>query len=107
MEWKYENGRIYSLSEDNELLAEVTYADKENGVVDINHTYVNPVLRGKGVAGTLMELVTEHLRKHSLKATASCSYANEWLKKHREEYSDIISADIDNEAIACKIDGKH
>lgn len=107
MDWKYENGRIYCLSEDNELLAETTFVRKENGEVDINHTYVNPLLRGKGVAGTMMEVVAEYLRKQSLKATASCSYANVWLQKHREVYADIISKDIDDEAIACKIDGKH
>lgn len=95
------------MSEDNELLAETTYVYKSNGVVDIIHTYVSPELRGKGVANSMMELVAEYLRKHSLKVTASCSYANSWLKKHREEYSDIISDELDKEAAACKIDGKH
>lgn len=107
MDWKFENGRIYSVNENNELMAETTYVLKENGEVDINHTYVNPQLRGQGVAGAMMEEVAGYLRKQSLKATATCSYANSWLKKHRDEYSDIISKDIDNEAIACKIDGKH
>lgn len=107
MDWKYENGRIYSLNEDNELLAETTYEIKENGEVDINHTYVNPALRGKGVAGAMMELVAVYLRKQHLKTTATCSYANSWLKKHREEYADIISKDIDSEATACRIDGRH
>jgi len=107
MNWQYENGRIYSISEDNELLAETTYVMKENGLVDINHTYVAPELRGKGVASEMMGVVAKYFRNHSLKATASCSYANSWLKKHREEYADIISEELDNEAAACRIDGKH
>lgn len=107
MNWQYENGRIFSISEDKELLAEATYEMKQNGVVDINHTYVNPELRGKGVAGEMMEVLAKYFMKHSLKATASCSYANSWLKKHREEYGDIISEELDNEAAACKIDGRH
>jgi len=55
----------------------------------------------------MMEVVAEYLRAKSLKATATCPYANVWFKKHKEAYIDIISKDIDNEATACKIDGKH
>jgi len=107
VDWKFENGRIYSVDENNELLAETTFEYKDNGEVNIDYTYVNPVLRGKGVAGKMMEVVAEYLRKNSLKATATCSYANSWLKKNREAYSDIISEEIDDEAVACKIDVKH
>lgn len=93
MDWKYENGRIYSVNEKDELMAETTFNFKEDGDVDINHTYVNPALRGQGAAGKMMEVVAEYLRKNGLKATATCSYANSWLKKHSESYSDIISKD--------------
>ncbi|HHY81853.1 MAG TPA: N-acetyltransferase [Clostridiales bacterium] len=107
MNWIFEDGRIYSVDENNELLAETTFVYKENSEVNIDYTYVNPALRGKGIAGKMMEVVADYLRKNSLKATATCSYANAWLKKHREAYSDIISKDIDDEAVSCKIDGNH
>ncbi len=94
MEWKYESGRIYSVDENNELVAEVTYVFAKNGVVNINHTYVNPQYRGKGIAGKLMETMVEYLRKNSLKTIAQCSYANSWFKKHRELYSDVISEEL-------------
>ena len=54
-----------------------------------------------------MEVVAEYLRKNSLKTTATCSYANAWLKKNKDLYSDIISRDIDHEAVSCNIDRKH
>ena len=107
MNWKFEKERIYSVDENGELMAETTLVFKANGEVDIDHTYVNPILRGKGVAGKMMKVVAEYLSKKSLKATATCSYANTWLKRHRESYSDIISEGIDDVASACKIDGKH
>lgn len=107
MNWTYENGRIYSINDQNELMAETTFVYKENGEVDIDHTYVNPVLRGQGVAGIMMELTAQYIREKGLKATASCSYANAFLKKHREDYADILSKDLESEAPACKIDGKH
>lgn len=107
MNWNYENGRIYSINESNQLLAETTFVLKNKKEVVIDHTYVNPDLRGQGVAGKMMEAIAEYLRENKLKATATCSYALIWLKKHSETYSDIISEDINNEAIACNINGKH
>ena len=72
MDWKYENGRIYSVDQNNELMSEATFVVQENGVVVIDHTYVNPVLRGQHVAGKMMEVVSDYLRKNRLKASATC-----------------------------------
>lgn len=107
MNWQYENGRIYSTDEKGELMAETTFCRKENGEMDIDYTYVNPVLRGHGVAGKMMEVVAEHFRKERLKTTATCSYANIWLKRHGKQYPDILSEDTSDQAVACKIDRKH
>lgn len=107
MDWKFEEGRIYSTDEKGELMAEATYVFKENGDVDIDHTFVNPVLRGQGVAGKMMEIVAEFLRGEGLRATATCSYANLWFKKNAASNTDILSEELDSEAIACKIDGAH
>lgn len=95
MDWQYEIGRIYSKNENDELMAETTYAVADGNRVVINHTYVNPVLRGQGVAGKMMEVVAEHFRKNGLKADATCSYAREWFKRHKERYSDILSDDFE------------
>jgi len=95
MKWQYEAGRIYSKNENNELMAETTFSFACNNRVVVNHTYVNPVLRGQGVAGKMMEVVAEHFRENGLKANATCSYAREWFKKHRETYSDILSEDFE------------
>ncbi len=107
MDWKYEEGRVYWVDENNELMAEATFVIKDDGEVDIDHTFVNPSLRGQGVAGKMMEALAEHLREKGKKASASCSYAKNWLKKRREAYSDIISDRFDDDTMACKIDGKH
>ena len=34
MNWKYENGRIYSTDEKGELMCEATFIRKENGEMD-------------------------------------------------------------------------
>ena len=73
----------------------------------IVHTYVEPLLRGQGLASRMMAIVAEYLRENGLKATASCSYAYDWLKRNEESYSDIISKEINDQPIACRIDAKH
>ena len=95
MIWNYEPGRVYYVDETNTCLAEATFVFLDNRTVDINHTYVDPSLRGQGVAGELMEAVALQLRQDGLKAVASCSYANAWLNKHRDSYADVISDNLD------------
>ncbi|MEA4915795.1 MAG: GNAT family N-acetyltransferase [Christensenella sp.] len=91
MEFQIEDGRIFNVNEANELMAEATYVYLRDGVVDIDHTYVNPVLRGQGIAGKLMEALAGELRVKGLKATATCSYAEVWLEKNRAANQDIIA----------------
>lgn len=95
MNWIDEPGRIYCVDETNACIAEATYVFLDENTVDINHTYVDPALRGQGVAGEMMEVVARRLRKDGLKAVASCSYANAWLNKHRESYFDVISENLE------------
>jgi predicted GNAT family acetyltransferase len=90
MEFKITQGRVFALDEYQAVLAEATYVPVRAGVVDINHTYVNPLLRGQGIAGQLMELLANELRKQGLKAVASCSYADVWLERNRAAYADVI-----------------
>lgn len=107
MDWKYESGRIYNMDDKGELMAEVTFEDKGDAKINVDHVYVNPVLRGQGTAGKLMLVLVDYLRSNKFKATATCSYANGWFKKNKELYKDIISEEIIDEVIACKINGKH
>ena len=91
MEFQITDGRIYYRNDQNEVLAEVTYSYMNESVVDIDHTYVSPVLRGQGIAGKLMEALASELRAKGLKATASCSYADAWLEKNRDRFGDVIA----------------
>lgn len=107
MNWEYEEGRITGRDDQGRLLAEATFVFRGKGEVDIDHTFVDPSLRGQGVAAQLMTVVAEYLRKNGLKASASCSYANAWLQKNEKAYADIIAQELDSQPLACKLDGKH
>ena len=81
MEFKVNpNSIVYG--DDSRELARITYPQVKDGVVDIDHTFVDEELRGQGMAGQLMERFLQELRTSGRKAIASCSYAAKWFEKH-------------------------
>ncbi len=47
MDWKYKDGAIYYTNDAGELMAKATSCQTKDDEIDINHVYVNPVLRGR------------------------------------------------------------
>lgn len=88
MEFRQEPGRIFATGEDGRLLAEVTFPERE-GAVEIDHTFVDPSLRGQGVAGQLLQAAADTLRAQGRKARPTCSYAVRWFETH-PEYADLL-----------------
>jgi predicted GNAT family acetyltransferase len=54
-----------------------------------------------------MEAVVEYMRKNSLKAVASCAYANSWLRKNSAACADVVADGNGEMPAACRIDGQH
>ena len=94
-----EKGRIYATDATGKVVAEVTFPT-ENGVSTIDHTFVDPSLRGEGIAGKLVKLAADKILADGDKIAATCSYANAWLKRHPEYH--IVNAG----PIACRLDGR-
>ena len=88
MNFIYECDKIYMKDDDGRIIAEVTFSKVSNDEVNICHTYVDPSLRGQGIASRLMYTLVTELKKNNKKTTATCSYAIEWFEDH-PEYSDI------------------
>lgn len=81
MTFQHESERIFCTDESGRLLAEITFPIRD-GVADIDHTFVDPCLRGQGVAGQLMEAAVAELRGRNIKITATCPYSVKWLAEH-------------------------
>lgn len=96
MEFITETERIYAKGPAGNVIAEVTFP-AANGVAIIDHTFVDPSLRGQGVAGKLVKLAADKIIADGNKIGATCSYALAWLQRH-PEYSLSVSGPI-----ACKI----
>ena len=84
MEFIKENSRIYSLDDNKKIIAEITFPEIEEGIFCINHTFVDETLRGKGIAGKLVEMAEKEIKKKNGKVIATCSYAKQWLEKNRK-----------------------
>ena len=91
MEWIFEVNKVKLVDESGKEVAKANLSTCANGDVDIEHVFVDPSLRGQGMAAITMEKVVEHLRRNNKKAIASCSYANAWLHSHEALCQDIIS----------------
>lgn len=83
MEYITEKDRIYATDEGGKVIAEVTFPT-EDGVSVIDHTFVDPSLRGQGVAGKLVELAANAIQKSGNRIAATCPYAVVWFERHPE-----------------------
>ena len=84
LELTRETTRIYALNEEGKLVAEITFPMTAPGIYTIDHTFVDPSLRGQGAADALVRAALEQIRENGGQAEATCSYALRWLEKHPE-----------------------
>lgn len=60
------------------------------GRMVITHTGVPAALRGRGVAGQLVQAAFEHARHHALQVEPRCEYASAWVGRH-PDYADLVA----------------
>jgi hypothetical protein len=82
MDFIYEPDRIYLENEEGRLLAEIEMNPVDENTVNICRTFVHESLRGHGMASKLTEAAVKYLKSQNKNITASCAYAEQWLKKH-------------------------
>ena len=87
--FKVEENRTIYLDDKGNILGEVDYPYISSNVVDVNHTFVDIKLRGKGIANLLLIHAFNYFRENNIKVKVSCSYAIKWLDNHRE-YVDLM-----------------
>ncbi|MCW6665569.1 N-acetyltransferase [Aerococcaceae bacterium NML160702] len=89
MEFTREANGFFLYDDAHEMIAEITYAPTDDpNIVEGNHTYVNPSLRGQGVADKLLDALVEAMRAEGKKIRPTCSFI---VKRFEEnpKYADI------------------
>lgn len=89
MNYIVEENRIFAEDEAHNLLCEITFPTRDDKRMDINHVYVDPSLRGGGIASHLMELAYAEIKRRGKLIVAKCPYAISWFKKN-VAYQDIV-----------------
>lgn len=87
--FRVEENRTIYLDGKGNTLGEVDYPYISSNVVDVNHTYVDMSLRGKGIASLLLTNAFNYFRENNIKVKCSCSYAIKWISNHKE-YSYLV-----------------
>ncbi|PKK96193.1 MAG: N-acetyltransferase [Tenericutes bacterium HGW-Tenericutes-3] len=93
MKYIYEEHKIYVNDEKGKMIVNATFPFIEDGVVVVDHTFVDPSLRGQGIASQLMHEVYNYSKQKGYKVVATCPYAVVWFKKHKE-CNDILDLDL-------------
>lgn len=79
----------YFVESHGKRIAELQWNNDDDDIIDVHHTFTDPSLRGKGVAGHLVKRVAQLAQKRDLKIRATCSYANKVLSSS-EEYKSLL-----------------
>lgn len=89
MEFQKKEGRIYRQNDQGEDIAVITYVPVTDDVVDANHTFVDPSLRGQGVAEKLVEALVEDMEKEGKKIKPGCPYVAALFERKPDKYGHI------------------
>ena len=80
--FEIEQNRVFQTDKSGKLVAEITFPETAPGIYTIDHTFVDEILRGQGIAGKLVRAAVDEIEKCGGQVTATCSYAVRWLREH-------------------------
>ena len=85
--------RVWVEEEDGREIAYISFPEAGNGLVNIEHTVVDPAYEGQGIAARMMREAVETIRKDGKHTLVTCSYAQAWFTKHMEYMFLLVDPD--------------
>jgi len=73
------------------ILGFVDYTLDSDGGIVLDHTDVLPEAEGKGVGTSLAKYALEDVRARSLRLTIDCPFIAAYVRRHRNEYADLLA----------------
>ena len=74
LELTRETTRVYARNNAGKLVAEITFPMTAPGVYTIDHTFIDPSLRGQGAASQLVQAALEQIRENGGRVEATMKY---------------------------------
>lgn len=71
----------------------------QGGLMNITHTRVPPLIRGRGVAAELMRSALELAAANGWTVNPVCAYAVAYMKRHPDEQADSHNEELLDEAL--------
>lgn len=81
----------YVASLDGQDAGYVSYADRGNGVLDLQHTVVADSFEGQGVGGALVRGVLDDVRSRGGRIIPTCPFVASYLQRH-PDYADLVAS---------------
>ncbi|GAO99414.1 GNAT family N-acetyltransferase [Fructobacillus ficulneus] len=89
---------------DGQTRGEVTYkTDPNRPILVLDHTYVDPALRGQNIARQLVDAVVAQARMENKKIQPACRYAAVLFRRFADEYQDVALPSRPEDE-ACRLD---
>lgn len=88
MEIKFQEPMFYT-GDSRAPTAKIVYEKKDAKTLIAKETFVDPSLRGQGVAKHLLDRLAQYAREHDLKIIAECSYVVSAFQRYIE-YADVM-----------------
>lgn len=89
MEVKKGLNQLYVGDSEETALAKLTWKNGGNNIIVVNHTVVDPSVRGQGYAKLLLQGLVTMARSENLKIVPACSFIVTRMTK-TDEYADIL-----------------
>ncbi|MFL5961718.1 MAG: GNAT family N-acetyltransferase [Gaiellaceae bacterium] len=80
----------YEIEVDGEVAGFLMYR-REDGVLELVHTDVDPKWEGKGVGAALVQGALDDVRARELKVRPYCPFVAAYIRRH-PEYDDLVVA---------------
>ena len=90
MHWYKEPGKVYIKDNNDIVVAKATYTRAADGSMNIDHTFVDPTLRGQGLASDLVRETVKEILAAGYDVSATCPYAVRWLSEHPEQQTSAV-----------------
>ncbi|TCP95745.1 hypothetical protein EDC44_10724 [Cricetibacter osteomyelitidis] len=78
------SGAFLIKNENGKVIAEMSYFFENTDTINANHTFVDPSLRGQGVADALYQQLIAFVQNNQLKLHPTCSYVVAKWKREQQ-----------------------
>lgn len=75
---------MFFIEENGDIVAELHYALRPDGILTLDHTEVHPRMAGQGLGSQLVKHSVEFARSNGYKVKPLCTYAAKQFERHPE-----------------------